>query len=333
MNDIIQELVQAIKNNQRKTATKAYIKDYIPEEISEKNFKSLPSEKSNKKIAFIDGGNTEIIETPSTSLQLIRVYYNIFQNNKKIKSKKIEFYTLTTAEAEGKEIIYKTKIIGTEIIECSDLTINSNDTKLKEGTNRISISKIGEIARKFAEWAACNDIMDELEEGDCIVKDGILDEDYENEEKYTKEVLENAKRKRICIAGLAKTSRIFCDNGQVVNNALMTIAAPGEWDYYPIVKEKNIHYVKLNKNSKHNFRLDVEGDETELLRLLKENANEATFPGYPYGLVDADRFARVTNQEKQYLLMKIKSTLGKDWGKIEEQLSTQNAHEILDTIS
>ena len=42
----------------------------------------------NKKLAFIDGGNLEILKAANFSLNLVRVYYSIYQNNKKISSKK-----------------------------------------------------------------------------------------------------------------------------------------------------------------------------------------------------------------------------------------------------
>ena len=76
------------------------------------------------------------------------------------------------------------EIMGEKLIDEEDLTINSNDSTIKEGQNRASINKVGEMVRKFAEWAVCNEIINELSEGDCVVKDGSLDIDYENEGVY-----------------------------------------------------------------------------------------------------------------------------------------------------
>ena len=58
---------------------------------------------------------------------------------------------------------------------------------------------------------------------------------------------------------------------------------------------------------------------------------DPVFIGYPYGLVEADRIARISNQEKESLktmfLVKLRNK------NIEKYLSSVNAHEILDRIS
>jgi hypothetical protein len=49
--------------------------DYEPVEINEKNFHNIERDIKNRKIVFIDGGNSEILKSSNFSLQLIRVYY------------------------------------------------------------------------------------------------------------------------------------------------------------------------------------------------------------------------------------------------------------------
>ena len=84
-------------------------------------------------------------------------------------------------------------------------------------------------------------------------------------------------------------------------------------------------FIKLNKKSRHIFRFEVykknKFDVNEILTLLKIN-QDPVFLGYPYGLIEADKFARVTNNEKEYLktILSLK--------RIEEK----EAHEILDSI-
>ena len=64
---------------------------------------------------------------------------------------------------------------------------------------------------------------------------------------------------------------------------------------------------------------------------IASNCCDPIFVGYPYGLVEADRIARVSNQEKESLktifLVKLRNK------NIEKYLNAANAHEILDKIS
>ena len=64
--------------------------------------------------------------------------------------------------------------------------------------------------------------------------------------------------------------------------------------------------VKLHAASRHVYRLDVASDAPGRLgragteRVMASpaaNSGDAHTPGYPYGLVDADRFAQVRNDE------------------------------------
>ena len=54
--------------------------------------------------------------------------------------------------------------------------------------------------------------------------------------------------------------------------------------------------------------------------------------GYPYGLIEADRFARVSNQERDSLKLRLRVMLGKEFKRIEKYINSTNAHEILDNI-
>ena len=65
---------------------------------------------------------------------------------------------------------------------------------------------------------------------------------------------------------------------------------------------------------------------------MANNCNDSVFIGYPYGLIEADKNARVSNNEKNMLLTLFSAKFGKDWEKIKESLSNLDAHEILDSI-
>ena len=110
------------------------------------------------------------------------------------------------------------------------------------------------------------------------------------------------------------------------------------WCYFAgSVKNIDIYFVKLNSRSDYVFRLDVartrEYDIREIVSLLADNSRDPVFLGYPYGLIEADRFARVTNREKEGLFMELVVRLKSDYKRIKPYLNSLNSHGILDSIS
>ena len=94
-------------------------------------------------------------------------------------------------------------------------------------------------------------------------------------------------------------------------------------------------FIKFHDKSTHVFKFEIfnvqKAKAEETIRELANNCIDPIFIGYPYGLVEADRIARVSNNEKESLktmfLVKLKSK------NIEKYISSANAHEILDRIS
>src|SRR3989338_9981075 len=76
--------------------------------LQKENFHEISEAVSKKKIAFVDGGNAELISAPNLSVQLIRLYSVIYENNKRLKSKKYEFYVVIGAKASEKNVKYST---------------------------------------------------------------------------------------------------------------------------------------------------------------------------------------------------------------------------------
>jgi NurA-like 5'-3' nuclease len=68
--------------------------------------------------------------------------------------------------------------------------------------------------------------------------------------------------------------------------------------------------------------------------MLSLNSSDPVFPGYPYGLIDADQHARISEQERQMLNLRMTVLLEKDKNKkmINNSLNSMNAHSILDRI-
>src|SRR3989344_4047417 len=136
--------------------------------IDETNFKKINNKSITKRICFDDGGNQEIVGSSNFSLQLIRIYYNI-SLDKKIDSRKYEFFILINAVNEDNNIKYKTKIFG--YFKELELVFDSFDNTLT-GIKRAKIRDIGNTIRRFAELkvASLIDIKDSV-----IILDGDLE--------------------------------------------------------------------------------------------------------------------------------------------------------------
>jgi len=284
-------------------------------EVDKNNFEIISDNFPSKSIAFIDGGQAEVISAGNFCLSLIRVGALIYFNNQKIKDYKHEFYLLTTAKYEDEEVVYESKIfsLGNEtLINEDDLSISSTDTTIRVGMERASISQISNIARRFAELSLCSKV-----DADIIILDGILEPSFRNEEKYLSKLPVNA-------CTLAKTSSLFTVTGNSPVVLLNRISPSGCWSY---TVENNTCFVKLHPRSRHIFRFT---GNRNVLPSLMENSKDAVFLGYPYGLIAVDKFVRVSNEEKKSLRMNI--LLKAENKDIAEYLSTINAHDILDSI-
>ena len=233
-----------------------------------------------------------------------------------------------------------------------DLELYSFDKTIVIGENRAEISKIGDIARRFAEIKLATEVINTenenhgLDHDDIIILDGNLRATYTNEDKYFNELYETASSKNILVTGLCKTSNLLTEKGNNIINVLQHLSPEGNWYYHPIIEinepkhNAEMMFVKLNTASEYIFRFEIHKQHltndlefnnkvNEILNLLIKNSNDYSFPGYPYGLVKADEFARISNQEKQYLKSKILFTLKKE-NNINACLKALDAHDVLD---
>ena len=277
------------------------------------NFNSLNPTSNSKTIAFIDGGEAQILSAGNFCLSLIRVAAIIFQNNKKINAEQYEFYLLTTAVPKNDEIYYESKIFSEKpLIDENDLFISSTDETIRSGLERASLTKISNMARRFAELTLASKIT-----SDYILLDGTLQPTFNNEEKYLYKIKNKA-------SALAKTNTLFTQSGNNPVILLSKSSPSGCWSY---LAEEQTYFVKLHEKSNYIFRFE---GNPEIMPLLLANSNDALFLGYPYGLILADKLARVSNQEKSNLAANF--LLRAENREIRDYLYSGNTHEILDRL-
>lgn len=306
-------------------------KGFSSVKISRANFQEINTNGFHGRTAFIDGGNSEIIGSSDYSIQKIRVASIIFENNKKKEILKEDYYAIIKFD--------NNKVIAKTIPENIKLEFDLNDESLKEGRSTIKISKIGNFIRRIAELELAKK---SCEKADFIILDGSLEVKFTHEKQYLNSLYELADKQNKCVAALSKTNSLIASNNRAVPTILRNMKK-GSWVYHPIAKIESeefpadMMFVKLNDKSKHVFRLDIHNNSKplieNLLSNLFENSKDPVFPGYPYGLIEADRNARISNREKKYLQTKIMVELGEEWNEVEKTITTSNAHEILDNIS
>lgn len=327
-------------------------------------FKPISLVKSERKLAFVDGGNQELLSAPNFSVQLNRLYFNMFEGRKRIRNSNIpqaiEFFSATFAVFKSNEIFFDTSIFPVEnkfsdlVPDESDLSFNSTDRRLMIGSSRADISRVASIARRFAEWRFSRHIVEnELENGDVLVMDGTLRTAFINEADYAKEAYKVAKEKSIIYSGLSKTSRLFTTTGLSLLGAVRKLAQDSKagplWYYYPIANslspehEAAFFIVKLHEQAQRVFRYEIYGEQAksltpeeinEVLCQLYVNSCDVSFPGYPYGLIDADANSRVRYDELETYRVMLLSEVSKagSWSKFSRHMQSEDAHSILNML-
>ena len=336
---------------------------YTSSRLTLSNFHLLKENSDLSRICFVDGGNSTLIDSPGLVVSLNRVGFCIYEGEKKLEPislrPRVDFFTIASASYNRDEIEYYVEFVPLQetdrevLPDEADLVFNSFDRTLMEGRRRAYLSRVATVSRAFAEWKLASVIIEkELVSGDMLVRDGSLQTQITGESKYSNRAYDLALSKGVLFTGLAKTSTLFTDTGMPLFSSIAILAnrnGLGEesWYYYPIVDIRAPDHraymfaVKLHSLSKHVFRFEVLSDQAEkmeeyggIISMLAQNANDLTFPGYPYGLIEADRIARVGEEEVEPLLVQLLSAMsGLDvWDELEAFVKAVDAHQVLDEI-
>lgn len=337
---------------------------YNPISFDPQFFSPIPPASEERLISFIDGGNATIACAPNFAIGLTRVYFNLFRGEKRVQahklSQRIDFYTVCYADIKKGQITYKTEFMPVKeewrkyLPNNEDLEFNSFDKTIMNGLQRASIDRVLDVARIFAEWQFTNFIItEEMEPEDILVKDGTLQTFVTREKKYANSAYSAALEKGVYFTALSKTSTLFTDTGRPLFAAIRTLSEDTKlkndaWLYHPIVTitasdhRAEVFAVKLHKNSEYVFRFEILQDQVAkelqkaemIISALAENSKDVGFPGYPYGLIDADRFARVSMNEKSNHEFQFRAAASREglWEKISQFMKASDAHEVLNNL-
>jgi len=119
-------------------------------------------------------------------------------------------------------------------------------------------------------------------------------------------------------------------------SVINSMGPEGTWFYKPIAKishpdhKAEIIAVKLHPHAATCYRYEILSEQSDMVEnaisLLAQNANDWRYPGYPYGLMDADALARITEQEQKHHKA-IFSGIGKH-----AAISAADAHDIINNL-
>jgi len=285
MKEIIDALNEGKPGNYLKINGKPLINDITYSNITEKS----------GTLAFVDGGNNEIIGGSNFTIQKARTYYCVYENGKRIKQERKD-YTITVFTKNDK-LIGETEGIRIEI--------EQNDPTLTYSGFCVQPTTVAQFIRRLLE----------LKMASQLPYTTVIDGDLEPKRPEEKEFI----TANIC--GLSKTSTLVTDSGMSAIQAVLKKAPTGKW----MAKlTENTYFAKLHEKSQHVFRIDCH--DAEIIRELCANAKDPTFLGYPYGLIEAHKMAKVgeqeTQQEKLILLSKHPELMN----------HTNDAHDVLDNI-
>jgi len=338
---------------------------YRPVEFDRANFHPLPDGRTRRAIGFVDGGNREILHAPDFSIQLVRVCCVLFRDGQRAILRRMpglaEFLCLARAVPADGRIIYKAGIVPVGhtpeslMPDPEWLAIDSHDEQLAPGRFRLDISVVGAAARRFSEWLAISGLIEEeLEAGDIAVRDGTLQTAVRHEAQAAGRAFSAAQGKGAVLTAVAKTSQLLTTSGVSLLAAVEELSrqssvGEGRWFYHPLVindhpeHRAEIYACRLHPQARQLFRLEILRDQAramsvreagDILAGIAANSGDLSFPGYPFGLVDADSAARVRHGEKEALAAIFASSLAERglWRTVQGHVSAADAHDILDEI-
>lgn len=326
-------------------------------ELKPSNFIEVSTTDAPSKIAFIDGGNGTIAKSPNFTISLNRIYCSVFQGKKKVPvmpNFKVEFLSCLRQKIKSaprqSRIVHDVKLYPAKnshkpyIPDISDIVAGMSNMAADD-------PRIYTLSRSLGEWRLALAALDELSSGDIVVMDGSLPTLNNIEAKYAKLLFEKAQLKDVTVCAISKTTRLLTRGGEPLLDRVNDISRQttyGRWriDVASGVLPYDTGFVmaiKLHPNAKFPFRFEILQTQYEqmsnmrinsILASLAVNSEDMSFLGYPYGLIDADRFAQVRRDEiKIYDGLLMSKILTLRLPKVSQHIRGFQAHDRLNEVT
>jgi len=348
LQDAVLEVAALLKDACRDTPLgMPYTKDqrYVPHRISPDNVHAV-GEHGTMRIAYIDGGNQELLRTPNMSVHLVRVHCSVFHGSRRIPVNdvfRLEFFTVARLHYDDGlyfSCLFVPARKGVEHVLPSGEHLRFTDVEAVP-----DVSTVGGLVRRLTEWQMVSYAVGNIDGIEAVVMDGTLQMYGEHEEYYAGNAVAAARERGAVLCALAKTTTLTTDTGlpllAAVKRAAEKAGVEGCWYYNPVFTidsdrhPADMSVVKLHPRSSYIFRFEVlRGQEVAreaVVHNLCRNSRDPAFPGYPYGMIDADRHARVTTEEAD-ALRPIFMRLFQDSRNIIDGIRALDAHDRLDSL-
>ena len=182
--------------------------------------------------------------------------------------------------------------------------------------------------------------------------DGSLQTNFKNEIKYANKLYSLAMSKGVIVCGLAKTSRLITESGDPLLARIAEIAEDVSYEkwYVKVAEEISaddrgfMMAVKFHGKSQFVFRFEILREQFEsmsadelnsVLDSLVKNCQDVAMLGYPYGAIDADRFAQVRHDELNMYqgFMMAEKMRHPEWKKLQKYSASLAAHDVLNGVT
>ena len=286
----------------------------------------------------IDGGSSVIYKSSSSLLGLIKLCIITFDFKTQKSKIDISYYISSTraARKNGNYHFQTTaELIKGEGIDDMQRVYFENEASDSSGMLK-QIEENLDIARTVIEKGTVKHYSDKYsdinidsaksegqntDEKILVIYDGSLFKRYTQEDAlYGKaRILGNN-----CTIGFCKTSNLLSEYSSP--NRLLEKKFQG-FETWLFSLSENISFAKLHRNARFSFRIDSKiKPDAQIFNALLVLCRDPAFYGYPYPLISADKFARVSNREVGRIKL-IAGSYSKD-----SSIIAKDAHNILDTM-
>ena len=324
--------------------------------ITPANFRNIPSTANPRRVAFVDGGNGTIIRSPGFFATINRLYSCTFCGSARVRQPRhprVEFFSLVThrmsSESEGYGMKHSARLFvphrehGKYVPPGDDVASGMRHAAPRG-------SQMESVARGLGEWLMAREVAGTLERGDMLVMDGSLTALDRIESKYAQNLYDVARSRGVIVCALSKTSHLLTRGGEPLLERARSISEETgleRW-YVNVADQLSSHdsgfvmAVQLHGLARYAFRFEIlreqharlsDGEKDHILASLASNSGDASFLGYPYGLVDADRYAQIRRSDvvlcRELLQSRARATLGSASG----YMSNIGAHDHLNGVT
>lgn len=334
----MKEIIDALKRitqeemSNRNTIPFTFLDEDIRISIQKEQFHEIEMIKNVRQRAFfIDGGNAEIFSSMTISLHCMRVCAVLFENEKMLSLDVRTFFVLIKKEAE--------EYVCSFFPEKGDLLFSDEECRFSTKTYEMSV--IGDTVRRFAEIRFATCMLKTAEDVDVLLLDGTLQATSDKEKMLLDALYSESERKKYIVGSIAKTTTLTTKQGIPPSKLLHVLTPEKTWFYTAVDRtlpfhQARVYFAKLHPTTTYVFRTELyqnmKAHASSFFSTLSFYAQDPVFLGYPYGMIVADKFARVSREEARLRRTEFIASCGALWETMGLQENCQNAHTILDTI-